>query len=181
MSAIKEVLASYYQQYVDLLDKTLHQKNRFTDVLAIIEQKTGVKRVQIAQGVMGVVCLYMIFGHFAALICNAVGFVYPAYASIKAIESTKKEDDTQWLTYWVVFAAFSVMEFFSDFIFGWFPLYWLAKIVFLVWCFVPIKNNGSMVVYNKLLKPFFLRNTNKVEKVLNQASNLINKNDDKSD
>ena len=39
-----------------------------------------------------------------------------------------KEDDTKWLTYWVVFALFSVFEFFSDFIFSWFPLYWLVKV-----------------------------------------------------
>jgi len=180
MAVIKEVLASYYQQYVELLDRSLHQKNRLTDLLALVEQKTNVKRVYIAQGVIGILCLYMIFGHFAALICNSVGFLYPAYASIKAIESSKKEDDTQWLTYWVVFAAFSVVEFFSDIIFSWFPFYWLAKIMFLVWCYVPIKNNGSMVVYNRLLKPFFLRNSSKVDKVLNQAQNLI-KADDKSD
>lgn len=84
------------------------------------------------------------------------------------------------LTYWVVFATFSVVEFFSDIIFGWFPFYWLAKIVFLVWCFVPIKNNGSMVIYTRIVRPFFLRNTSKVDKVLSQASNLI-KSDDKSE
>ena len=48
-----------------------------------------------------------------------MGFVYPAYCSIKALESTVKNDDTQWLTYWVVFAAFSVVEYFADFIAGW--------------------------------------------------------------
>jgi len=180
MAVIKEVLASYYQQYVELLDKSLHEKNRFTDILALIEQKANVKRVYIAQGLIGALCLYMIFGHFAELICNGVGFIYPAYASFRAIESTKKEDDTQWLTYWVVFAAFSVAEFFSDIIFGWFPLYWLAKIVFLVWCFVPIQNNGSMVVYSRILKPFFLKHTNQVEKVDSKTLNM-NKMDEKTD
>lgn len=84
------------------------------------------------------------------------------------------------MTYWVVFATFSVVEFFSDIIFGWFPFYWLAKILFLVWCFVPIKNNGSMLIYARIVRPFFLRNTSKVDKVLSQASNLI-KSDDKSE
>lgn len=50
MAYVKEALASYYQQYVELLDKTLHQKNKFTDLLALVEQKTNVKRVYIAQG-----------------------------------------------------------------------------------------------------------------------------------
>lgn len=42
-----------------------------------------------------------------------VGFVYPAYMSFKAIESPEKSDDTQWLTYWVVFASLTVLEIFS--------------------------------------------------------------------
>lgn len=72
--------------------------------------------------------LWLAFGYAAQLVCNAVGFLYPAYVSIHAIESHNKEDDTKWLTYWVVFAVFSVFEFFADIIVGWFPLYWLAKV-----------------------------------------------------
>ena len=47
--------------------------------------------------------------------------------SIKALESSGKDDDTQWLMYWVVYSLFSVLEFFSDTLVGWIPLYWLVK------------------------------------------------------
>ena len=47
---------------------------------------------------------------------------------MKAIETKEKDDDTKWLTYWVVFAVFTILEYFSDLIVGWFPLYWLAKV-----------------------------------------------------
>lgn len=65
-----------------------------------------------------------------------VGFVYPSYASWKALESRKGEGSgvvtageaaTQsrdaWLTYWVVFSAFNVVEHLLD---------WLVS-----WCAVP--------------------------------------------
>jgi receptor expression-enhancing protein 5/6 len=47
---------------------------------------------------------------------------------VKAIESKNKDDDVQWLMYWVVFAVFSIAEFFSDLLVGWVPFYWLAKV-----------------------------------------------------
>ncbi|KAF7486275.1 Hypothetical predicted protein [Marmota monax] len=48
---------------------------------------------------------------------------------MKAIESPNKDDDTQWLTYWVVYGVFSIAEFFSDLFLSWFPFYYMLKIV----------------------------------------------------
>lgn len=134
-----------------------------------IQSKTGVKRAYILLGVAGFFALYMIFGYFAQLLCNFVGFAIPAYASMRAIESTTKDDDTRWLTYWVVFACFSVVDFFADNILRYFPFYWLVKIIFLVYCFAPIQPNGSVHIYNKFIRPFFLRNETTVNKLAADA------------
>jgi len=48
--------------------------------------------------------------------------------SVKAIESADKDDDTKWLTYWVVYSVFSLIEFFANILLSWIPLYWFLKV-----------------------------------------------------
>lgn len=65
-------------------------------------------------GATGVKCVPLLSPHFLH--------------SIKAIESATKDDDTKWLTYWVVYGVFSVAEFFADIFLSWFPFYYIGKV-----------------------------------------------------
>ncbi|KAK4317539.1 hypothetical protein Pmani_011383 [Petrolisthes manimaculis] len=166
-------MASNIEHYKQQAIKTLYEKNKFTDILAQIEKKTQVKREYVALGGVVLTSLYLVFGFGAQLICNVIGFIYPTYRSIKALESNQKDDDTQWLTYWVVFALFSVFEFFSDILLSWFPFYWLAKCMFLVWCFMPVSWNGSYVIYSRVVRPFFMKHQDGIDKVMNKVTEKI--------
>ena len=96
------------------------------------------------------VCILFFSGQNA--FANLVGFVYPLYASYKAIKSENKKDDTQWLTYWVVYSGFTVIESFTDLLLNWVPMYYLMKTGFLVWCFLD-KTQGATIIYH-MASPF---------------------------
>ncbi|KAB7506311.1 Receptor expression-enhancing protein 5 [Armadillidium nasatum] len=90
-----------------------------------------------------------------------------------ALESPHKDDDTRWLTYWVVFAVFSVCEFFSDLLLSWFPFYWLGKCIFLVWCFVPLPYNGSDFIYARIIRPFFMKHRTEIDSAVNKVTDKL--------
>ncbi|KAI0227689.1 Receptor expression-enhancing protein 6 [Lamellibrachia satsuma] len=160
------------------LDRTLHEKNFFTEVLDKAEAKTGVRRLYIVLGFAAFIGVYLMVGYGCQFLCNFIGFVYPAYASVKAIESQVKNDDTKWLTYWVVYSAFSLVEMVTDIFLFWVPFYWFLKCLFLVYCMVPTSWNGSIFIYHQFIRPFVLKYQTKVDDAIDQmsdaAQNIIN-------
>ncbi|XP_015435179.1 PREDICTED: receptor expression-enhancing protein 5 isoform X2 [Dufourea novaeangliae] len=156
------------------LDKALHDESKFwVKYFVKVEKQTGVNRTYVFLGSVVVLGIYLVFGIGQQLVCNIFGFLYPAYCSMKALESSKKDDDTKWLTYWVVFALFTIVEFFSDYILCWFPVYWVFKCLFYMWLMAPMENNGSMILYRNIVKPSFLRYHHKVDQFISNAQDAV--------
>ncbi|XP_044943695.1 receptor expression-enhancing protein 6 isoform X1 [Mustela nigripes] len=177
-------------------ERLLEQRNLATEALGALEAKTGVDKRYLAAGAATLLSLYLLFGFGASLLCNVIGFVYPAYASIKAIESPSKDDDTVWLTYWVVYGLFGLAEFFSDLLLSWFPFYYAGKVggpgptqdcaaswgamgrlsppseecAFLLFCMIPGPWNGAHMLYHRAIRPLFLKHHEAVDSVVREFS-----------
>lgn len=167
------------QKFLDDVDKKLHEDNSVSRVLSQVEIKTGVKRLHIVLGFVAIHAIYLVFGHSAALLCNIIGFLYPAYISIKAIETASKDDDTQWLTYWVIFALFNVVEFFADTFTKYFPVYWLFKCGFLIYLYLPM-TLGAQKIYHRAVKPFVLKHQSAIDRGIGRAQEKLGEAIDKA-
>ncbi len=92
---------------------------------------------------------------FGSFIIDLIGFVYPLYCSIRAIESDDKDDDVQWLTYWLIFGAFKLFEAITDFLISFIPFYFIIKVLFLIWCYYP-STLGAKKIYTVFFKPYIV-------------------------
>jgi len=163
---IDDFKSKYGKNLVELEKKMLQ-----TNWAGYMESKTGIQSSYwtIGSGVLGVIFFRFLFKWAASLVTNLVGFVYPAYKSMKALETKEKDDDTQWLTYWVVFGCFNIVDHFSGFILKWIPFYYVAKIATLVWCFHPTFL-GANVIYQRILRPYFKKYESTIDQTLEQGA-----------
>lgn len=139
---------------------------KWHDQMQIIQQKTGIQGNYVVLGLLA--CLLIVsVGYFERMITNLIGTIYPAYWTMKSIQS-QNDDDKYWLTYWVVFAFFSLVDVFSGFLMKLIPFYFILKIIFLVWLFMPNTQGCYYVYYFVIIKLF-----KHVEKDIDEATEKI--------
>ena len=70
------------------------------------------------------------------------------------------------MTYWIVFAVFTIFEAITDLLLSfWFPLYYECKILLLVWLLSPV-TRGSTLLYRHLIHPVLVRREEKIHDLL---------------
>ena len=67
---------------------------------------------------------------------------------MKSLE--QNENQEKWLTYWVVYGCFNIVEFFGDILLSWFPFYFFIKTAFLVWPYDVIDNESLLMTHHIL-------------------------------
>jgi len=160
------------------MDKLIDLKNQIdADLKRIpgaqqVEDQAGVPLIAIAGGAATVFIILALLILGPGFAVDFVGFAFPAYASLKALESDSKDDDTQWLTYWVVYAFFDVLETFVDLFEEWIPYYFFLKFFFLIWLFAPM-TMGADVIYKNIVRPFLKKNEAEIDAFGNKFEGVI--------
>eukprot|EP00027_Filamoeba_sp_ATCC50430_P008903 CAMPEP_0168555640 /NCGR_PEP_ID=MMETSP0413-20121227/8449_1 /TAXON_ID=136452 /ORGANISM="Filamoeba nolandi, Strain NC-AS-23-1" /LENGTH=154 /DNA_ID=CAMNT_0008586517 /DNA_START=39 /DNA_END=503 /DNA_ORIENTATION=- len=111
-------------------------------------------------------------GYISSFLYNIIACTYPVYASFKAIESDGKDDDTQWLMYWVVFSLLSLFETFGDLIIFWLPFYYEIKLIALVLLQIP-QLKLTVGLYQGFIKPFLAKHEKKIDSMVDEASTKL--------
>jgi receptor expression-enhancing protein 5/6 len=132
------------------------------------EDALSVPKEYLFLGVSSTLLASLLLGIGVGSLCSMIGFFYPAWASFKAIETKQKGDDTQWLIYWTVYAFFSILEAFIDFLLYFVPFYYAFKLAFLLWMMLP-QTRGAAFLYDSFLKDFLKRNEARIDEAISKA------------
>jgi len=94
---------------------------------------------------------YCMMWAFLYRLLGSTILLYAGLKSFKAIKSQNKEDDTQWLTFWLLYSVFEFTTTVSDILIGWIlPFYNEIKLGFLI--FIGL-GGGAKVVF-PMLEPY---------------------------
>ncbi|KAI5059260.1 hypothetical protein GOP47_0025579 [Adiantum capillus-veneris] len=126
-------------------------------------------------GEVGIRLLFSPLGSrvFARWACIVGGIGFPVYSSFKAIESKEKSEQEQWLCYWTAYGCFTSLETFSDKILSWFPGYYHAKLLFLIWLQLPL-SGGARYILTSYLSPFLHKYEGLLDRIVNGTRTDIN-------
>ena len=83
-------------------------------------------------------------------VTTVIGVGYPAFKSFMSLESPEKNDDRQWLTYWICLGAFNLLDNLGGFLLDLIPFYSIIKVVVLIWLQHP-KSMGALTLYTLVM------------------------------
>ena len=142
------------------------------EILQKVSDATGMPVKCLLQNslILGVVLVMLGVGE--SYIVNILGVAYPCFQSFLALDSEGKDDDKQWLTYWVCFGFFNIIDQFAGIILRFIPFYYFLKLGFLIYLFHP-STLGATTVYNTIIKPRIEQYQDSIKEIENQIKGKI--------
>jgi hypothetical protein len=86
----------------------------------------------------------------ASPVIFAVGTVWPAYQTYKAVVENEASVMSRWLQYWFIFALVAQVSGMVDTVGEYFPFYWEAKVAFICWLTID-KFKGATYLFQQYI------------------------------
>eukprot|EP00357_Protocruzia_adherens_P037259 CAMPEP_0115011148 /NCGR_PEP_ID=MMETSP0216-20121206/23799_1 /TAXON_ID=223996 /ORGANISM="Protocruzia adherens, Strain Boccale" /LENGTH=212 /DNA_ID=CAMNT_0002379619 /DNA_START=36 /DNA_END=674 /DNA_ORIENTATION=- len=158
--------------------KEVTDKLSRTPVKALAD-KAGIDIAYVGVGIVIFSILFVLLGFCGSLVTSLAAFFYPLYRSLKAIRTERDDDDTIWLTYWVVYAFLQLFDNFSEWILAYFPFYYPLKLAFLCWLMVPRTDAdgneymGAKTLYTSLVRPAYDKNKQSIDDFMKSTTAVL--------
>lgn len=108
------------------------------------------------------------FDIFAKLLSSVATFLFPVFASYKALKTSDPALLTPWLMYWVVLACALLVESWTGFILVWIPFYPWIRAGFLLYLIAP-QTQGARLLYQDHVHPFLQEHETAIEDFISSA------------
>lgn len=112
------------------------------------------------------------FDLFAMLLSSIASFLFPIFASYKALKTSDPAQLTPWLMYWVVFSICLLVESWFSFILFWVPFYGYIRLLFFLYLILP-QTQGARVLYEEKVHPFLQDNENTIDEFIASAHDRL--------
>ncbi|KAL2062860.1 hypothetical protein VTL71DRAFT_5932 [Oculimacula yallundae] len=110
----------------------------------------------------------MFFATFANLLSSVPTFLFPVFASYKALKTSDPALLTPWLMYWVVLACALFVESWTGFVLVWIPFYAWIRLGFLLYLILP-QTQGAKVLYQSHVHPWLEENERSIDDFISSA------------
>jgi receptor expression-enhancing protein 1/2/3/4 len=107
----------------------------------------------------------MVFYFITLVLSSIVGFLFPIYASYKALKTSDPAQLTPWLMYWAVFGCGLLVESWTEWILGWVPFYYMARLMVLLYLVSP-QTQGARHLYETYVHRFIEDNENQIDEFI---------------
>ncbi|KAK2597906.1 hypothetical protein N8I77_012659 [Diaporthe amygdali] len=105
------------------------------------------------------------FDIFAKLLSSITSFLFPLFASYKALKTSDPAQLTPWLMYWVVLACALLVESWTEWFLVWIPLYSYIRLLFLLYLVLP-QTQGARIIYTTYIHPYLEENESQIEELI---------------
>ncbi|KAL7622048.1 hypothetical protein AAE478_007549 [Parahypoxylon ruwenzoriense] len=99
------------------------------------------------------------------LLSSVASFLFPLFASYKALKTSDPTQLTPWLMYWSVLSCALLVESWIEFILVWVPFYSYMRLFFLLYLVLP-QTQGARVLYETYLHPYLAENETAIEEFI---------------